>query len=42
MSYFYFIYDEFMWLEHTKQVDKEDHHLIKEWINQRPQNFKNK
>ena len=28
MSYFYFMYDEFMWLEHTKQVDKEDHHFF--------------
>ena len=27
MSYFYFMYDEFMWLEHTKQVEKEDHQI---------------
>ena len=30
MSYFYFMYDKFMWLEHTKQADKEDHHLKNE------------
>ena len=30
MSYFYFMYDDFMWLEHTKQVNKEDHHLKNE------------
>ena len=30
MLYFYFMYDEFMWLEHTKQADKEDHHLKNE------------
>ena len=30
MSYFYFVYDEFMWLELTKQVEKEDHCLKNE------------
>ena len=30
MSYFYLMYDDFMWLEHTKQADKEDQHLKNE------------